>query len=64
MIDESATFTETVTAIRYAHNAFLTGLEKEQFGNRKFDELSEAEKRLVIWNSVHPGCITFERIRQ
>lgn len=64
VIDESATFTETVTAIRYAHNAFLTGLEKEQFGNRKFDELSEAEKRLVIWNSVHPGCITFERIRQ
>jgi signal peptidase I len=61
ILNTSITFTSTITGIRYAHHAWLTGLEKVQFGNRRFDDLSETEKRQVIWNSVHPGCITFER---
>ncbi len=63
VVNDSITFTETVTGIRYAHNALNTGLEIDQFGGRDFDDLSVAEKRQVIWNSVHPGCITFERIQ-
>lgn len=54
---------QQITAIRYVHNAWLTGLEQDSFGGRSFDQLTYAEKRSVLWNSVKPGCITFTRVR-
>jgi hypothetical protein len=62
VLNSSITFTQTVTGIRYVHNAANTGFEKEQFGNRRFDDLSPQEKRQVLWNSIHAGCLTFESL--
>lgn len=62
VMDESITFTDTITALRYAHAAWPDSLEIDQFGGRTFDSLTQAEKRQVLWHSVHPGCVTFTRL--
>ena len=48
-----------ITAIRYAHIAYTTGLESDQFGGAPFDSLTDQQKALVEWHSVEPSCIEF-----
>lgn len=64
VIAHSLVIAEPVTGIRYVHNAANIGFEKEQFGNRRFDDLTPQEQRQVLWNSIHPKCLIFERLAQ
>lgn len=55
--DNTITFEQDVNGIRFAHEAYTSGLEIDSYGGRNFDELSFDEKRRVLWNSIHPECI-------